>query len=88
MGRRVSTKEAAKIANVTEYAITTWRKQGLISYIKVGYGRGRILFDVDVLNAEIKKMEQDNKERQAELFEQYQKEKYPEFNFKGSIMGR
>ena len=87
MGMRVSTKEAAKITGLSEYSLTCMRKQGIVSYLKIGYGRGRILFDIDVLNAELKKMEQDNKERQAELFEQYKNEKYPEFNFKGSILG-
>lgn len=89
MGMRVTTKEAAKITGISEYSLTCMRKRGVISYLKIGLSsRGRILFDIDVLNAELKKMEQDNKEQQAQLYEQYQKERYPEFNFKGSVLGR
>lgn len=87
MGLRVTTKEASKITGISEYSLTCMRKQGVISYLKIGYGRGRILFDIDVLDAELKKMEEENKEKQAKLFEQYKQDKYPEFNFKGSLLG-
>ena len=87
MGLRVTTKEASKITGISEYSLTCMRKQGIISYLKIGYGRGRILFDIDVLDAELKKMEEENKEKQAKLFEQYKQDKYPEFNFKGSLLG-
>lgn len=87
MGIRVTTKEAVKITGISEYSLTCMRKRGLISYLKIGLSsRGRILFDIDVLKAELKKMEQDNKEQQAKLYEQYKEEMYPEFNFKGSIL--
>ena len=55
MGLRVTTKEASKITGISEYSLTCMRKQGVISYLKIGYGRGRILFDIDVLDAELKK---------------------------------
>ena len=87
MGLRVTTKEASKITGISEYSLTCMRKQGVISYLKIGYGRGRILFDIDVLDAELKKMEEENKEKQAKLFEQYKQDNYPEFNFKGSLLG-
>lgn len=87
MGLRVTTKEASKITGISEYSLTCMRKQGVISYLKIGYGRGRILFDIDVLDAELKKMEEENKEKQAKLFEQYKQDKFPEFNFKGSLLG-
>ena len=86
MGLRVTTKEASKITGISEYSLTCMRKQGVISYLKIGYGRGRILFDIDVLDAELKKMEEENKEKQAKLFEQYKQDKYPEFNFKCSLL--
>ena len=87
IGTRVTTKEASKLTGISEYSLTCMRKQGIISYLKIGYGRGRILFDIDVLNEELAKMEQNNKEHQAKLFEKYQAEKYPEFSFKGSLQG-
>lgn len=87
MGTRVTTKEASKLTGISEYSLTCMRKQGIISYLKIGYGIGRILFDIDVLNEELAKMEQNNKEHQAKLFEKYQAEKYPEFSFKGSLQG-
>ncbi len=88
MGTRVTTKQAAKITGISEYSLTCLRKRGVISYLKIGYGRGRILFDIDVLNAELKEMEQNNKVEQAKLYEEYQKENYPEFSFKGSLLRR
>lgn len=87
MGKRVTTKEAAQITGISEYSLTGMRKRGLLPYIKIGYGKGRILYDIDLLQEALEKQAKQNMEEQSRLYAEYEKERYPEFNFKGSILG-
>lgn len=87
MGMKLNIKEASNVVGLTETALRTGIKQGKYSYLRVGRGRGHILLDVDILEAEIKEEAKQNKEKQAQLYEQYKKERCPEIYFKGSILG-
>ena len=51
-------------------------------------GRGRIFVDIDILEAELKTEGQENKAKQAEIYEQYQKEHNPEILFVGQLSKR
>ena len=88
MGRRLSIKEAAQQVGLSEWSLRTGIKQGRYSFIKVGMGRGRIFVDIDVLEAELEVEAKENKERQAQLYAEYQKEHNPELIFVGELSKR
>lgn len=87
MGIMMKIEEAAKATGLTATALRRGIKQGKYPYIKVGNGRGRIFVNIDMLNKAINQEALNNQERQAKLYEQYKNENYPEFNFKGSVLG-
>lgn len=87
MGMKLTIKEAAKTVGMSEYALRQKIKMGLYPYLKIGIGRGRIFIDIDLLQQAIEKEQQDNMKQQRELYEQYHKDKHPEFNYMGSILG-
>lgn len=84
--KRINTKEAAKITGLSAHSITIFRQQGLISFIRVGTGRGHILFDPEVLLREIEAIGEQNKLAQREAYEKYCQEHYTENLFKGSVL--
>ncbi|MCC8097218.1 MAG: helix-turn-helix domain-containing protein [Eubacterium sp.] len=87
MGKRLTTSELAKELGLTAYAVTTMRKQGLLPYIKIGIGQGRIFYDLELVNKALDKIAEDNAKKQAELYDSYMKSKYPEVVHMG-ILGR
>lgn len=86
MGKRLGIKAAAQQVGLSEWSLRQGIKQGKYPYIKVGIGRGRIFVDVELLEQALEQEAQDNKERQAEIYKQYQKEHNPELVFIGSIL--
>ncbi len=88
MGMRMNIKEAAQKVGLSEWSLRAGIKQGRYSFIKVGMGRGRIFVDIDILEAELKTEAQENKARQAEIYEQYQREHNPEILFVGQLSKR
>lgn len=86
--RRLNTKEAAKLAGLSEHELTNLRKQGLISFIKAGWSnRGRIYYEPEQLQAELKALAEENKKKQREAYEKYMQEREKETYYKGSILG-
>ncbi|MCD7777980.1 MAG: helix-turn-helix domain-containing protein [Clostridiales bacterium] len=68
MGKRLTTSELAKKLGLTAYAVTTMRKQGLLPYIKIGVGRGRVFYDLDLVNKALEKIAEDNAAKQADIY--------------------
>lgn len=87
MGKRITLKQAAQLTGISEWSLRAGIKQGRYPYIKVGIGRGRIFVDIELLEQALAAEAQANQQRQAELFEEYQKEHNPEIISLGSILG-
>lgn len=88
MGIKMNIEEAAKATGLAQTALRTGIKQGKYPYIKVGRGRGRIFIDIDLLEEALKKEAQDNQQRQAKIYEQYQREHNPEVVCMGDILSK
>lgn len=56
MGKRVGLKEAAKITGLSPWELRTGAKSGKYPNFRIGGARGRIIFDIDLLEAHIEKM--------------------------------
>lgn len=88
MGIRMNIKEAARQVGLSEWSLRAGIKQGKYPYIKVGIGRGRIFVDIDMLEKALEQEAQDNQKRQAEIYEQYQREHNPEIVYMGDVLGK
>lgn len=92
MGQRVNVKEAAKTTGLSEYAIRAGIKTGKYPYIKAGYGRGRILIDIDklieALDQEAKFNQEEAAERCRKFEEQERKRRFKEVEYIGEILSR
>lgn len=87
MSRMLNLREAAEAVGLSAYALRIKVKQGCYPYIRVGRGRGRIFFNIDMLRAAIEKEQLANMEQQKQIFEDYQRENNPTTVFLGSILG-
>ncbi|WHH60419.1 hypothetical protein [Petroclostridium sp. X23] len=72
MSRRVLMKEAAKVTGLSEWELRTGAKAGRYPHMKVG---NRYIFDLDILEAHIKRMIEDsiNPQESQENISQYGK---------------
>lgn len=85
--RRLNTKEAAELVGLSENTLTSLRKQGLISFVKAGWSnRGRIFYEPEQLQAELKALGEENKRKQREEYERHLQEREKETFYKGSIL--
>lgn len=86
--RRLNTKEAANFVGLSANELTNLRKQGLISFIKSGWSnRGRIYYEPEQLQAELKALGEENKRKQREAYEKHMQEREKEIFYKGSVLG-
>ncbi len=77
MKKLVTISEAAEATGLSKYALTVGAKRGDFPYIKIGTGRGRIFFDIDLLAEAIQLQAKKNAAKNAELYEGYLQEHYP-----------
>jgi len=63
MPRMVSKKEAAKVTGLSEWELGRGARAGDYPCIKIGEGRGKYLFDVDLLNEALTKRAMENMNR-------------------------
>lgn len=70
MGKRITMNEAIKATGLTRYALTQGIQQGKYPYIKVGkHGKGKILFDLELLEQYLKQEAIENMEAQKNASE-------------------
>lgn len=87
--KRLNTREAAELVGLSEHELTNLRKQGVISFIKAGWSsRGRIYYEPEQLQEELKALGEENKRKQREAYEKHMQEREKETFYKGSMMGR
>lgn len=70
MGKKVLLKEASKITGLSEWELRIGVKNGKYPALKVGSGRGKYIFDLDLLNDRIVKLMLENVcERKSDTIE-------------------
>lgn len=73
MARKIDLTELSEYTGLSRHALRIMIKSGDISYIRVGYGKGKLYFDPEVVNKELDMLAAENKKETKELAEQFRK---------------
>ncbi|KAB3533844.1 hypothetical protein F8154_10270 [Alkaliphilus pronyensis] len=74
MGKRVGVKGAAEITGLSEWEIRTGARTGKYPHMRVGGERGRIIFDIEMLECHIRRMMIENiKNNESEELQEFGK---------------
>lgn len=66
MGKRVGLIEASAITGLSKHELRTGALSGKYPYYRIGQARGRMLFDIDLLEERIRELMLDNTDRIVE----------------------
>ena len=66
MPRMVSKKEAAELTGLSEWELGRGARAGEYPCVRIGEGRGKFLFDVDLLNEHLTKKVMENVRKKEE----------------------
>jgi len=66
MGKKLGLKEAAKITGLSEWELRTGANSGRYPHMRVGGSRGKMIFDIELLEAHIGKMMENSLRRHDE----------------------
>lgn len=73
MGRKVLLKEAAQLTGLSEWELSSGARAGRWPVLRIGSGRGKYVFDIDLLEARIQELMLANIKNETSTIEQYGK---------------